>query len=232
MIRPDPPAFRDAVQRVEAEQGRPLSFEEKIVLREKMGISIAYADDVFDRQAADEKLALVHKDIKEAKNRADLILFMPHAGGQFNTEPGAFSRYVIEKAVTFGCDAVLAGHSHTTQRAEWRGSCPVYYSLGNVSMSSRTVYSQLQTLPQYGIISHLYAEGKRIVKSTYTVFMISEKDGSPMRVVPVCDYFAELSDPADRERFLAEVRQVTARVSGFSAPGEDQLQREYDLPRL
>lgn len=227
--RPDPPEFRAEVKRLGAERGRPLAFEEKVALRNAMNVPNAYADDDFNKESADRKLALLQRDVEEAKRHADLVLFVPHVGGQFNTSPGALSRYVIDKACAYGCDAVLAGHSHTTHPGEWHGNCPVYYSLGNVSMSSRTVYSQHETLPQYGLISHLYVEGKKIVKSTYTVFIIAEKGGSPMRVVPVCDYYASLSDPAEKEALLTELAQVTKRVSGFAARGETILQAEYEL---
>ena len=156
--RPDPPEFGATVNLIREMTGYEMTWEDKILLRNAMNVPVPYADDAFNRESTDQKLALLARDLKEAKKRADLVLFVPHVGGQFNVEPGAFSRYAIEKARSFGCDAILAAHSHTTQRAEWQGGCPVYYSLGNVSMSSRTVYSQHRTLPQYGIIPHLYVE--------------------------------------------------------------------------
>ncbi|MBP5289001.1 MAG: CapA family protein [Clostridia bacterium] len=226
---PSSPKLKATVNLIQELTGYTMKWEDKIRLKSAMGIPIAYADEAFNQGSADKQLSLVQRDVKEAKKKADLVLFLPHVGGQFNTEPGAFTRYVVQKAREFGCDAVLAGHAHTTQRAEWQGDCPVYYSLGNVSMSSRTVYSQHQTLPQYGIISHLYVEEKRIVRSSYSLFCIVEEENRPMRVVPVCDRYAALTDPGEKQLFLEELTRVTQRISGFSAAGEEVLREEYDL---
>lgn len=52
-------------------------------------------------------------DIQAAKEKADVVIFYPHVGGQFNPEPGAVARYVVEQ----GADAVIASHSHIVQKA-------------------------------------------------------------------------------------------------------------------
>ncbi len=229
MKRPSPPELIEAIHRLEAEMGRATTFEEKIALRKKMGIPVPYADDDLHKEWVAEKLPALRADVESGKKQADLVLFLPHMGGQFNTEPGRFSRYITDQAIKMGCDAVIASHAHTTQRAAWEAGVPVFYSLGNVSMSSNTIYSQKQTLPQYGAVAHLYVENKKIVKSAYSLFCIVEKGEEPMRIVPVWDHYQTLSDPEEKELFLREVDAITRRISGFSAPGEAVLQQEYDL---
>ena len=227
-----PKAFRDAMALAEEFTGKGLSWEERLRIKATLGLPVPYRDDnTCDESVLHARDEVLRADFEEAKKHADVVLFLPHTGGQFNVEPGHVSEVVADTAVKLGADAVLAAHSHTTQKAAWLGGCPTFYSLGNVSMSSNTFYSQHQTLPMYGLAAHLYVSGGKINDAGYSVFKIVEKPGEPgsMRVVPVDELYASLTGAEEKTALEKDVEAVVRRVSGASLTGAAAIRREYRL---
>ncbi|MBR5848377.1 MAG: CapA family protein, partial [Bacteroidaceae bacterium] len=89
------------------------------------------ADDRLDKKIMPPYVARFQEDIRKAKENADLVLFYPHVGGQFNPYPGAFSEYIMDKALEAKPDAILASHAHMVQKAELRDGVPCFFSMGN-----------------------------------------------------------------------------------------------------
>ncbi len=205
--------------------GRKLKPEERTRLCRILGENVDYGDDCFDVFDCAEGLKRLQADYEAARREADAVLFLPHIGGQFNVKPGSFSRYIAARAVEMGFDAVLASHSHTTQPAKIVGDVPVFYSLGNVSMT-HTLYTVEESLPQYGLAAHLYAEDGRIVKTAFSIIKMVSREGRRMEIRPV-DELAE-ERIGDRDTLLAETAAVWARVTGKDAQ-EFVLAREYAL---
>ena len=227
-VAPSPQYFLDAVKYIEEITGYTLDWTEKVKLKKILKVPVPYPDD-FSHDSCPPYLERLKEDYDEARKNADVVLFVPHVGGQFNDTPGTLSTYLIGEAVKMGFDAVFAAHSHTSQKAVMEGTVPTFYSLGNVSMSARTPYAQPQTLPNFGLVGHIYVEGKKIVKSTYSIFKIVEDGDENMRVVPVDELYASLTDPEKKAALEADVAAVANRVSGLTATGKDAIQREYDL---
>ena len=221
------PHFYATVRYVEELCGRKLLWEEGIKLKRTMGLPVWHSEAPLVESEIDAQMALLEKDVAEAKQNADLVIFCPHSGGQFNVEPGPISTYIAKKAAEMGFDAVFAAHSHTTQRAAFLGEMPCFYCLGNVTMSANTVYAEHSCLPDYGIAAHLYVGGGKIRKTAFSIYKIVEKEGEIMRVVPVDALEKELTE-AEKPQFLADVLEVYNRVTGkreFSVP----IQSEYGL---
>jgi poly-gamma-glutamate synthesis protein (capsule biosynthesis protein) len=170
---------------------------------------------------------MIAADYNEARANADIVLFYPHAGGQFNVEPGLYTKRLVKKSAELGFDAVFAAHSHTTHRAEYVEGKPCFYSMGNVSMSPGTFYSVSECLPEYGVAAHLYVEDRCISKVTISLFKMVEENGDPMRIVPVDDLYSALSGDK-RDKLVAEVASVFQRITGRTLP-DCALQKEYDL---
>lgn len=225
MATPLPPAFADTKKYIAELLGREMTWEEGIKLKKSMHLPVAFADEHFSEADMDTHFAAVAEDYRRAREKADLVLFYPHAGGQFNVTPGAFTATVCQKAAKLGFDAVLAAHSHTTQKAEFVAGAPCFYSLGNVTMSPGTSYSVRESLPEYGLAVHLYVEDKNIAKVTFSIFKMVEENGEPLRVVPADVLYETLSGTA-QAALLQDVAAVYERVAGkpFAA-----LQQEYEL---
>ena len=211
--------------------GRTLLWEETILLRKAMGITIGAIDDLVPPETLteiEEFAAKIEADYKTAKeNGADIVLFYPHVGGQFNTVPGKYSQVFLNRCAEIGFDAILAAHSHTTQKAEYIDGNPCFYSMGNVTMSPCTFYQIPESLAEYGLAAHLYVEDKKIKKTTISIIKMVEDENTPLHVVPVDLLCGELSGEA-REKLMRDVSEVFLRVTGRELPA-GALEKEYEL---
>ncbi len=207
--------------------GRSFIWEETVKLKIAMHLPVPSIDDLVDEEEQDTWFRYVERDYLEAKKYADIVLLCPHCGGQFNEKPGHYTQRLVEKCVQLGIDGVFAAHSHTSQRAVLKDGIPCFYSMGNVSMSSDTFYSVPECLPEYGLAAHLYVEGQKIRKVTFSVFKMVEENGMPMRIMPVDILYRELSGEK-QDQLAADVAAVCGRVLGKTL--EPSLPcREYDL---
>ena len=191
--RPEPPAYYEELKKLEEQLGRKAVWEEQITVRQKLGISNAYWDDVVYPEDLEEGLAAVKADLEEARKQADLVFFMPHAGGQFNETPGAFSNYVLYEAAKMGFDGIFAAHSHTLQKACYLKGVPCFYSMGNVTMDPVTDWAVPASKPEYAVAAHLYLEGKKLDKVTFSITKIIRENGD-ITVYPVDDLYAKLPE--------------------------------------
>lgn len=125
-------------------------------------------------EVAGAYLEQVKRDIAEAKSEADLVILLPHCGGQFNTKPGKLSQEIFQKLFDFGADAVIGNHPHTIQESSFNNGKPYAYSLGNVSFSPSYPFQVKKSKPEIGIIFHLIIEDKKIVEATPSPLLSKE----------------------------------------------------------
>ncbi len=81
--------------------------------------------------AAGLRMGKMFNAIKHEKEIADLVIVAFHGGNEQNPlpSPGAVERYRL--FCDFGADAVIAGHTHCPQPAEYYNGKPIIYSMGN-----------------------------------------------------------------------------------------------------
>lgn len=167
-------------------------------------------------------------DLKKAKENADFVICYPHTGGQFNVEVGDFTKAVFEKALACGADAILASHSHCVQKAEFRGKVPCAYSLGNFNMVGNTLVTVKKFFPEYGLAMHLYMDGKRLDKVTFSITKAVKKGKKQIVTWPVDVLHDSLKSKKQKEMLKDEVKQIFAVVTGKECIG-DIIQKEYTL---
>lgn len=201
--------------------------EKRFYLRKWLGLPInqAHSDNNLKPETLEPYLQTLFEDIETAKCNADVVLFCPHIGGQFNPTPGEFSQYVLSRAAERGVDAILASHAHVVQQAERKGTIPCFYSLGNFSMSPNSIYLLHEGLPEYGIAAHLYFDGAKLVKTGFSVLKIVEKDC--LTVFPA-DVYYDRCNEQEKARVLFEIRQICSTVTGRNF-NDFVIQREYEL---
>lgn len=222
-----PDNFYETISYIEELLGRKMLWEETIKLKISMHLPVPIIDNLMDENEQDEYFKRVEADYAVARNNADVVLFYPHVGGQFNELPGKYTQRLMKKCAALGFDAVFAAHSHTSQKAEFLSGMPCFYSMGNVSMSPGTFYSVSECLPEYGLAAHLYIDSKAINKVTFSIFKMVEENGDPLHVVPVHDLVNTL-EGTNREKLISEVASVYERVTGKKLP-EGTLCAEYEL---
>ncbi len=209
---------------------RELSWEEGVRLKNAMGIPNPYADDKFDPGLYDIGMKWMEETIREAGKKADLILVLPHSGGQFNPAPGMGSRYVMKKILNMGADAVFMAHSHTTQPADILNGVPCFYSLGNVTMYSDTIWSTNDSLPDFGLAAHIYVRDGVIEKTTFSVIRIVITEDHYLSVVPADELYDILKSRSARRELADKTADVVSRVTGLPRAGKPgRPKREYEL---
>ena len=224
---PDAGKLKALKEAFAAAAGYEASWEDVVALKRALRMWVGNTDDVYVREELDRALSRIEADYKKARENADIVIFYPHTGGQFNVKVGEFSRYFVKKAAEMGFDAIIAAHSHTTQEAEYLGGVPCFYSLGNVTMSPNSMYADKACLPQYGLAAHFYIENKKIAKTTFTIFKIIEDGTNPITAEPVHMLYPAL-DSVGKEHLEADVKAIYARVAKREICG-DIIRSEYEL---
>ena len=209
-----------------------MSREEQNVIRREY--ELAYLPVQIDGQICHEKVdeyfEQMAADIRKAKENADFVIFFPHIGGQFNTRVGKFSEYAAKVAVEAGADAVVASHSHVVQRAEYRDGVPCAYSLGNFSMCPGFYAVEAKHLREYGVAAHLYLDGAKVEKVTFTILKGVYKPGEQQVCWPVEELYDSLPSDEERRTLRLDVERIYRILMGKPLP-EGPLQREYLLEK-
>lgn len=89
---------------------------------------------------------MVNEMIREAKKRCDFVIVYPHWGTERMKETQEDQRALAHSFIDAGADAVIGGHPHCLQGAEYYKGVPICYSLSNFSFSSRIVDSVILNL--------------------------------------------------------------------------------------
>lgn len=193
-----------------------------------MESTYARADDNVAVEQIAPYIEKMQADIRKAKEKADLVFFYPHNGGQFNEKPGDFSKYIVDKAYEAGADAILCTHSHIPQRVEIREGVPCAYCLGNFNMNPASFLAIPESLTNYGFCVHLYVEDGKLVKSTFTMMKnYVEKDGQ-ISSYPVHDLYKTLPEGKKKDALMKDIKHLYGRITGKYLP-EGELQEEYEL---
>ena len=209
---------------------RKMPSERRGWIKKFLGMCHTYArsDDRVDVEAMEPYIQQMQSDLRKAREKADLVLFFPHIGGQFNLKPGYFSRYVIHKAKEACPDAIIASHSHCPQLARFEDGIPVVNSLGNFNMSPLSSLAYHENLSEYGMLLHLYVQEQKIQKVTWTPILNYEKRGTTVSAYPVYDYYQTLKKEKDKVKLEADMKKLYGIVTGRVLTGE-VFRKEYDL---
>ena len=69
--------------------------------------------------------------IREAKQKSDIVVVMPHWGQEYNTLPTSRQIQFAQKLTQAGADLIVGSHPHVVQKVSIVNDKPVMYSLGN-----------------------------------------------------------------------------------------------------
>ncbi len=172
----------------------------------------SHEDDNLKKDTAKPYMDMLRKDIEKAKENSDFVIVYPHIGGQFNKNPGIYSKWVIEEITNMGADFIVAAHTHVVQKFDVINDVPVYYSLGNFNMSPNSSYLIFEDLPQYGIIAHIYMDKGKILKSTFSIIKTIEKKNEQMRVYDTFDLYNKL-DGDEKNLLLEDIKTIYKKVT-------------------
>jgi len=73
----------------------------------------------------------VVRDIRAARQQADLVVLFLHWGEELEETPLPAQQALARRLIDAGADAIIGGHPHVTQTIDWYRDKPIVYSLGN-----------------------------------------------------------------------------------------------------
>lgn len=73
----------------------------------------------------------LRKILREARKNADVVIFMPHWGSEFNPIPNPNQIKFARMAVEEGADLIIGSHTHVIQGEQMINGVHVFYGLGN-----------------------------------------------------------------------------------------------------
>ncbi len=106
----------------------------------------------------EEDLARMEKDIKKAKERADVTVLSFHWGVEYKVNPNSKQRNIAQRAVNAGADIILAQHPHVVQGLDFIDDKFIAYSLGNF------VFDQMWSEEtKEGLVVRVYIKGSKVL---------------------------------------------------------------------
>jgi len=175
----------------------------------------------------------IKEKVKRAKRMADIVIFMPHIGGQYNPVPGKYTRFIIDEFSILCPDIIVAGHPHVPLRMQRENNVPCAYSLGNFSFTPEVGYYLPNVLAEYGIVIHTYwsKSNSSLKKITFSIIKNVVGEDGVSRVIPVSTLFSQLSSTLDKERLTYDAEAVATRftTSIISNPFEAEITPPFNI---
>lgn len=161
----------------------------------------AFTDKLYPDSIDPNWLEIIDAQMESARKNVDILIVLLHIGGQFNLEPGAFSKYMVEHLRQLGADVIVGHHPHCLQRMERLGETYVAYSLGAFCISPSADYLCKESLPEYGAAWHIdIDEETRSVKGSSVSILKSIEDA---------DHYVHV---VEAEEDSPQVRQIRTRL--------------------
>lgn len=130
-------------------------------------------------------------DIRAAKDRADVVIVIPHWGTQYTHTPEPLQRQIATRFAEAGADLVIGGHPHWVQGWERVGDTTVVHSLGNFIFDM-----QFSRQVQEGVFVEIVLWGGEV------------KAVEPVPYV-IRDHIPRPAGPEDATRILSDMRRTS-----------------------
>ena len=167
--------------------------------------------------------------IEKAKEVADVIVVMPHVGGQYNPAPGAYTKWTVDWMSKLQPSIIIAGHPHVPLRTETVNGIFTAYSLGNLTFTPGVGYYLSNVLADYGIVLHTYwnIEAKCLKKVTFNVVKnVMDEDGVSY-VRPLFELYQECGNAIERDCLAIDNEAIVNRLCGTGDTIE--MKNEYEI---
>ena len=170
----------------------------------------------------------IKQQVVKAKQVSDVVIAIPHVGGQYNPVPGYYTRYIVEQLSQAGADIIVAGHPHVPLKFSNVNHSFVVYSLGNLASTPAGDFFFPNVFSEYGVILHLSfnVRTKRMDKATFQLIKCIIDDGIT-NVVPVHELYECETVLTKKERISIDNEALVNRL--ISVPDSFVPQEEYSI---
>jgi poly-gamma-glutamate synthesis protein (capsule biosynthesis protein) len=176
--------------------------------------------DEIDSQANLRFIERARAKIIRAKEIADVVIILPHIGGQYNPAPGEYSKWTMQWIAGLGVDVIVANHPHVPLRCElFPNGALGAYSLGNFCFNPSDGCIIPGQFADYGIVLHLEIskDTRKISSASFQIVKtIVESDGFAV-VHSLADLIRRETNPLERQMLVIENEVLVNRFCGGSA---------------
>ena len=167
--------------------------------------------------------------IEQAKREADIVILMPHIGGQYNPAPGAYTKWTIDWMSRYQPSVIVAGHPHVPLRMETINGVFTAFSLGNLTFTPGAGYYLANVLADYGIVLHTWwsVEDKQLKKVTFNVVKNVLGEDGISYVRPLYDIYQDSVNAIERDCLAIDNEAIVNRLCGTSVTRT--VKKEYEI---
>jgi poly-gamma-glutamate synthesis protein (capsule biosynthesis protein) len=147
--------------------------EQNLIVRESKGVKFAFLSYTYNNESSlvanMDSLELLKEDIVRARQKADVVIVMMHAGVEYVREPNKQQVSFAHTAIDYGADLVVGHHPHWPQIIEEYQGKNIIYSLGNL------VFDQMWSKETAsGLTAKIFFKGTQITRIEYIPIIISD----------------------------------------------------------
>lgn len=168
----------------------------------------------------------IKEKILRAKEVADIVIVLPHIGGQYNPAPGAWSKWTVDWMSQLQPCLIVAGHPHVPLRTENVNGVFTAWSLGNLSFTPGVGYYLPNVLAEYGVVLHTWFDvaAKKLVKASFNLIKNVVGENGISCVKSVFDLWSESKNAIERDCLAIDNEALVNRLRG----GAEKIEVEKD----
>ena len=179
---------------------------------------------------------VIERQIKEAKEIADVCIVSAHWGVEDTHEVSQDRIDLANKMVNWGADVILGCHTHTAETMEWiyrddgsRGF--VYYSMGNFICAQTDNFNVIGEIPDFDIVVDGETGEARLenVGCIPTIVHYDDGDFSNMRIYPYSMYTPELANSHGLPYAIPQGTYTTFNWDVVNSIIEENIPEEFRL---
>ena len=158
----------------------------------------------------------IKEKILRAKEEADIVIVLPHIGGQYNPAPGAWSKWTVDWMSQLQPSIIVAGHPHVPLRTENVNGVFTAWSLGNLSFTPGVGYYLPNVLADYGVVLHTWFDvaTKELVKASFNLIKNVVGEDGISRIRPVYDLWNDTKNAIERDCLAIDNEALVNRICG------------------
>lgn len=149
--------------------------------------------------------------VKAARKESDFVVFCLHAGGQFNSTVGEYTKYLVNILKEGGADVIICNHPHCVLGSEWHDGKFVAYSLGNFTFTPEEGYFIEGVYGEYGIVLYLDVQSGKLVNVSFSIVKNIKIPNGKEQVIPVYDLFNVAKTDKEWSILASDVSAVISR---------------------
>lgn len=166
--------------------------------------------------------------VQEAAGKADIVLVSVHAGIEYTHLPRASIVEGYRRLIDAGAAVIFGHHPHVAQGIEVYGRGIIFYSLGNYSLSSKTVRHHRTGAKLFAVLPTLTFQGNRINSVRVTPLYVNNSeplvlgDGKLiLQSTPFCPQVATGAFARHiNEHLVAWSQQIAGNTTRFAYVGD------------